>query len=82
MVKDWLKKSKERIEVFFLPSYSPELNADEYLNCDLKAGVHSKAPAKRRDQLSKNAVCILRKLQTTPDRVRKYFKHPRIAYVA
>jgi transposase len=35
MVKDWLKEHKAKIEIFFLPSYSPELNPDEYLNCDL-----------------------------------------------
>ena len=33
-VKEWLEKNKERIEVFYLPSYSPELNPDERLNAD------------------------------------------------
>lgn len=45
IVRDWLEVHKDQIEVFFLPSYSPELNPDEYLNCDLKAGVHSGTPA-------------------------------------
>ncbi|WP_425213883.1 transposase [Tumidithrix helvetica] len=31
-----------QIELFPLPSYSPELNPVEYLNCDVKQGVHSK----------------------------------------
>ena len=35
-VKQWLGKNKENIEVFYLPSYSPELNPDEYLNGNLK----------------------------------------------
>ena len=39
--KAWLAKHPDEIAVFYLPSYSPELNPDEYLNCDLKAGVHS-----------------------------------------
>ena len=34
-VKEWLEKHKAMIEVFYLPAYSPELNPDEYLNCDL-----------------------------------------------
>jgi hypothetical protein len=46
IVKDWLEEHKSQIEVFFLPSYSPELNPDEYLNCDLQAGVHSGTPAR------------------------------------
>jgi transposase len=80
MVKDWLEEHKTQIEVFFLPSYSPELNPDEYLNCDLKAGVHSGTPARTKDQLKRKAVSHLRKLQKLPKRVVKYFKHPKIAY--
>lgn len=38
VVRDWLAEHESQIEVFFLPSYSPELNPDEYLNCYLKAG--------------------------------------------
>jgi transposase len=43
-VRDWLAAHRETIEVFYLPSYSPELNPDEYLNGDLKAGVHTGIP--------------------------------------
>jgi len=82
IVRDWLEKHKEQIEVFFLPSYSPELNPDEYLNCDLKVGVHSKTPAKTKKQLKGKTISHLRKLQKSPNRVRKYFKHPKIAYAA
>jgi transposase len=39
-VKEWLGKNKEKIEVFYLSLYSPELNPDEYLNNDLKQVVH------------------------------------------
>ncbi|MFV0390515.1 MAG: transposase, partial [Paludibacteraceae bacterium] len=31
-VKEWAEKNKKKIALFFLPSYSPELNPDEYLN--------------------------------------------------
>jgi len=82
MVKDWLEKHVEQIEVFFLPSYSPELNPDEYLNCDLKAGVHSGVPARNKDQLKSKALSHLRKLQKLPGRVSKYFKHRKILYAA
>ena len=50
-VLDWLKKHTEQIELFFLPAYSPELNLDEYLNCDLKALVYGAKSAKSRDEL-------------------------------
>lgn len=80
IVKHWLEEHKEKIELFFLPSYSPELNPDEYLNCDLKAGVHSGAPARSKEQLKKKAISHLRMLQKKPARVKKYFKHSKIAY--
>ncbi len=82
IVRDWLEEHKTQIDVFFLPSYSPELNPDEYLNCDLKVGVHSGTPARTRDQLKKKALSHLRKLQKMPMRVMKYFEHKKIAYAA
>ena len=78
--RDWLEEHTDQIEVFFLPSYSPELNPDEYLNCDLKAGVHSGPPARSKEQLKNKALSHLRKLQKMPTRVMKYFKHSKIAY--
>lgn len=41
-VKEWVEKHTGEIELFYLPSYSPERNPDEYLNCDLKQGVSAK----------------------------------------
>jgi transposase len=82
IVRDWVEQNKGKIELFFLPSYSPELNPDEYLNCDLKAGVHSGAPARSKSQLKSKALSHLRMLQKMPGRVAKYFKHPKIAYAA
>ena len=82
LVHAWLEQHREQIEVFYLPSYSPELNPDEYLNCDLKVGVHSGVPATSKSELAKKAVGHLRMLQKQPARVAKYFKHPKIAYAA
>jgi len=81
-VQDWLEEHKNQIEVFFLPSYSPELNPDEYLNCDLKDAVHSGIPARDKNQLKAKAISHLRKIQKLPGRIKKYFKHPKIAYAA
>lgn len=81
-VREWVERHKEQIRLFFMPSYSPELNPDEYLNCDLKAGVCSKTPARSKSQLKSHALSHLRMLQKKPQRVAKYFKHPQIAYAA
>ncbi len=82
IVKEWLKKHEDEIEVFHLPSYSPELNPDELLNCDLKAGVHSGPPARSDEQLKSKMLSHMRMLQKTPARVKKYFEHGKVRYAA
>jgi transposase len=82
LVREWLEDHRAQIEVFYLPSYSPELNPDEYLNCDLKVGVHTGVPATSKSELARKAIGHLRMLQKRPARVAKYFKHPKIAYAA
>jgi transposase len=81
-VKKWLHSHRDEIEVFYLPSYSPELNPDEYLNCDMKTAVHSGIPARNDKELKTKVVSRMRKLQKLPERITKYFKHPRISYAA
>lgn len=81
-VKEWLAEHAERIEVFYLPSYSPELNPDEMLNADLKAAVTSKAPARAKGDLKKATVSHLRRLQKLPGRVMRYFHHDPVRYAA
>jgi len=41
----------DKIEVFYLPSYSPELNPDELLNADLKQRITAAVPTKTQVQL-------------------------------
>jgi transposase len=82
VVKAWLEAHAQQIEVFYLPAYSPELNPDEYLNCDLKAGVHSGKPARSKAQLRRKATRHMRMLQRRSSRVRKYFEHEKIRYAA
>jgi transposase len=81
-VKEWLEQHKKMIEVFYLPAYSPELNPDEYLNCDLKVGVHSGKPARNKEQLKQKTSQHMRMLQRKPHRVRNYFNHKKINYAA
>jgi len=81
-VKAWLEEHEEEIAVFYLPSYSPELNPDEYLNGDLKQCIRSGLPARSEKALTKKTRSFMRKLQNRPKHVSNYFKHPKIAYAA
>lgn len=82
LVKEWVEKNKDEISLFFLPSYSPERNPDEYLNCDLKYGLAQKVAPKNEKQLKKNVQSHMKLLQKNPDRVARYFKHKCIDYAA
>lgn len=82
VVKAWLAKHKEEIEVFFLPSYSPELNPDECLNADLKKAVTSRAPSRKKGELKMVTMSHLRRLSKSPNRIKKYFQHDPVKYAA
>ena len=82
LVKEWVEKNKSKIEIFYLPSYSPEKNPDEYLNCDLKYGMSINPAPRNEGQLKDNVKNHMIMLQSSQDRVRKYFEHEEIQYAA
>jgi transposase len=67
-VSAWVGDRKEQIELFFLPAYAPELNPDEYLNCDLKHQVRTGLPARNQDELERRVRSVMRRLQLRPQR--------------
>ena len=81
-VKEWSEKNKDRIEVFYLPSYSPELNPDERLNADLKHAITTSVPRRTKDGLLKKATEHMNKVKASPERVKSYFKDKHVAYAA
>lgn len=81
-VKAWLAEHADAIEVFYLPSYSPELNPDEMANADIKQAVTKLAPARTKLQLVKATARHLRSVQRQPERIRKYFQHEPVRYAA
>ncbi|WP_262947649.1 IS630 family transposase, partial [Xenorhabdus indica] len=72
VVRCWLEKYKSRIEVFYLPPYSPELNPDEYLNGDLKSALRHSSPARNQQELEKKTKSHLRKLQRRNKHVARF----------
>lgn len=80
LVKTWLKGNRDSIKVFYLPSYSPELNPDEYLNCDLKRGLNAKRMPRNNLQLKNNNTRYMQELSLHPEKVQSFFRHPRVKY--
>ena len=68
------------LALFYLPSYAPEYNPDEYLNSDLKSNVASKPQARTVEDIQKSAEEFMTFLSETPDHVASYFEHDKLAY--
>ena len=81
-VKAWLAEHKNQIEVFYLPSYSPDLNPDERLNADLKHALGSRVQTRTKDKLKEATKAHMDLLDRSPERVRSYFDDPRVKYAA
>ena len=81
-VKAWLADHTEQIEVFYLPSYSPELNPEERLNADLKHVIGRKVPVRTKAKLWAAAEQHMTTIGNEPDRVKAYFRDPRVKYAA
>jgi len=80
-VKAFVEKTKGRLRLFRLPSYSPDLNPDEHVWAHLKHHKMGRSIIKGPNQMKKIAVGFLRSLQKTPDLVRAFFRHPSTRYV-
>jgi len=79
-VQRWLAANATRIRVFYLPSYSPELNPDEMLNNDVKANAVGRRRAHNRNELMRNVRGYLRKRQRDPKLVKRYFHAESVRY--
>lgn len=82
IVKKWEEENKNKIALFYLPSYSPELNPDEYLNNDLKSGIGLKQTPKNEKQMKNNVKSHMMYLQKNPKKVARFFNHKSIKYAA
>jgi transposase len=81
-VAKWVAEQGDAIELRFIPSYSPELNADEYLNRDLKKNVNSKRTPRTVAELKANISSFMHSIQKQPERIMSYFFGRHIAYAA
>lgn len=81
-VKAFAESVKGRFRLFYLPSYSPELNPDERVWNDLKNNAVGKHSFTSPEQLAKAVVGTLRSIQKSPARVRSYFNNENTRYAA
>lgn len=77
--KRFVEDHAERIELVFLPPYSPELNPDELVWAHVKKRV-AKTTSKTKDALKRAIDRAMRSLQRTPDIVSGFFHAPTCSY--
>ena len=81
-MNEWLEENKERIEVFFLPPYSPELNPQEYVNQDLKTNVIGKKRPINKNEMRDNVEDFMTNRKNDKKQVQKYFHAKHVKYAA
>jgi transposase len=82
LVKAWVMEHQAEIELFYLPSYSPQLNPEERLNADLKQQMGKRVPVRTKAKLREAANEHMTMLEQNPERVMSYFQDRRVRYAA
>lgn len=80
--KEYLAAHRERVTLFFLPPYSPELNPSEFLNNDAKANTIRKRRPRTQAQMASELRKYLRSRQRTPQKVKRFFHAETVRYAA
>jgi transposase len=82
VLQPWLDINKDKIEVFYLPSYSPELNPDEYFNGTLKRTLEQCGDSANLEKLKKNVHNTAVKIQRNQELITNFYKTPNVIYAA
>lgn len=80
-VREFVASTQGRLQLFFLPSYSPQLNPDEWVWKNVKHDRIARKVPQTKDELKTIAHGALRRLQRLPDTVRGFFGDPQLAYI-
>lgn len=79
LVRQFVEDYDDRIELFFLPPYSPELNPDELAWAHVKTKI-AKTTAQTKDELKATVGRVMHQLQKSPRIVSAFFLNPTCAY--
>ena len=82
LVSAFIGRHAERIELHFLPGYSPELNPVELLNHDVKANAAGRRRPRSAGELRQELHGYLRRRQRQPAILVRFFDHPTTRYAA
>ena len=81
-LQPWLKLHENEIELKFLPSYSPDLNPDEYLNRDMKSRLGGMLATKDPEVLDSRVEGYMGLLEKDSELVKSFFRYTPSRYAA
>ncbi|MDR3185728.1 MAG: transposase, partial [Christensenellaceae bacterium] len=76
---EFLEANKDKIGVFYFPSYSTELNTEELLNNVLKQNMQSRESLRTAKEILHKATEFM--LHVSSQLIRNLFKHPKLSYI-
>jgi len=87
-VQAYVEKHKEKIQLFFLPPYCPDMNPQELVNQDVKANANNFRSLKKLEDLTINLRSYLTQIQfiklnlINEWKIRNFFTKKEVAYAA
>lgn len=82
LLDEFLQENVAFIKLFYLPSYSPDLNPDEYLNRDLKSNLNNKPLGRAKGKIEEHAKSYMDDVFKNPDHVVKLFHAKSVSYAS
>jgi len=81
-VQRYIEAISDKVRLFFLSPYSPELNPDEFVWNDLKNNTVGRKAMTGPDHMKREVLSLMRSPQKSPYVVRSFFEAPTTAYAA
>lgn len=81
-VRNFVQPLRNKLEVFFLPPYSPELNPDESVWNELKNNGIGRMAITGPDDMKRKVVDYLKRMQRAPELIRSFFQASETKYAA
>lgn len=84
VLAEWLAErwQDDKFKLFYLPSYSPELNPDEYLNRDVKAHLAEKSVPKTKEGMRDAITRHLENRRGDRSAIKRFFEKDEVRYAA
>jgi transposase len=80
VVNEYLETTNGKVKIFFLPTYSPQLNPVELVWNNIKSQGIARSLIRNVEDLKNKATQLLSELKGTPEKVRALFREESVRY--